>query len=101
MNTLTMQLGDAKASISALEAENEELKSDIDRLTNENILAETEVVKLQAQTYDNEKGISDLEKLVEEELNSTNSKVDQVEERHKELSSGLTCSFELHIMCYN
>ena len=88
MNTLTTQLGDAKASINALETENEELKSDIDRLTSENILTETEIVKLQAQT-------DDIEKQFEEELQSTNSKVDEVEEHHNQLSLGL--SFRLEI----
>ena len=95
MNTQTTQLGDAKASISALESENAQLKSDIDRLTYENILAETEIAKLQTQTDDNVNDISDLEKQLEEEFKSTNSQIDEVEEHHKELSLGLTCSFEL------
>ena len=46
MNTLTTQLGDSKASINALEAENKFLKSDIDRLTRENVLSEMEIEKL-------------------------------------------------------
>ena len=116
-NTLTTQLGDAKASISALEAENKFLKSDIDRLTRENILSEIEIEKLQAQSdeqaemlnafdvkIDNvEEELSGMAGIVneqadklteiEENITEANSNIKEVEQHHKELSKGFKLVF--------
>ena len=116
-NTLTTQLGDAKASISALEAENKFLKSDIDRLTRENILSEIEIEKLQAQSDEQAEMLSafdvkidnveeelsgmagivneQADKLteIEENITEANSNIKEVEQHHKELSKGFKLVF--------
>ena len=96
MNTLTTQLGDAKASISVLETENELLKSDID--VNEKTIGDLQEKLAATNTLAEEQGnkITQLETSIgkiEEELTNTNSKIDEVDEHHKELSLGFTCSF--------
>ena len=96
MNTLTTQLGDAKASISMLETENELLKSDID--ANEKTIGDLQEKLAATNTLAEEQGnkITQLETSIGkigEELTNTNSKIDEVDEHHKELSLGFTCSF--------
>ena len=117
MNTLTTQLGDAKASISALEAENKFLKSDIDRLTRENILSEIELEKLQAQSEEQsemlgafdlkitnvEEDLSTIADIVDEQgdkfteieknITEVHSNIEEVEQHHKELSKGFKSMF--------
>ena len=119
MNTLTTQLGDAKASISALEAENKFLKSDIDRLTRENILSEIELEKLQAQSEEQdemlgafdhkvtnfEEELSNIADIVDEQgdkfteieknITEVHSNIAEVEQHHKELSKGFKSMFRV------
>ena len=100
MNTLTTQLGDAKASISVLETENELLKSDID--INEKTIGDLQEKLAATDTLAKQQGdkITQLETsigFIEVELTNTDSKIDEVDEHHKELSLGFTYNFELEL----